>query len=266
MAPVMPWWIIENTLLAGFLALLVVLVSRIRRVPPVVRHGLWLIVLIKLVVPPVFSLGISVPAKWDFVSRKADTFGQREEHEQDAFEFGRQEQRADPPADTNSLRIGACPPLVRSITVDAFPEHELTNSESIVPFDDLQSVARIESETADMTSGEPPQPRMSDAGRRFEETWSRPVSPSAAPATLVFSGVLTGTFVAVLLQCARLIRIRRLLNRTVDPPVELTNLVIEIAARLGVSPPAVLTSNEAQSPFVCALGRPVLVWPASRLT
>ena len=68
----MPWWIVENTLLAALLALLVVLVSRVRRVPPVVRHGLWLVVLVKLIVPPVVSLGILVPAKWDFVTQYAD--------------------------------------------------------------------------------------------------------------------------------------------------------------------------------------------------
>ncbi len=61
----MPWWIVENTLIAAWLALLVALVSRAKRVPPVVRHGLWLVVLIKLIVPPVFSLGITVPGNWE---------------------------------------------------------------------------------------------------------------------------------------------------------------------------------------------------------
>ena len=80
MASVMPWWIVENTLLAALLALLVALVSRSRRVPPVVRHGLWLVVLVKLIVPPVFSLGISVPGIGlpDFkLQKKSDKLGFR---------------------------------------------------------------------------------------------------------------------------------------------------------------------------------------------
>ena len=66
-------------------------------------------------------------------------------------------------------------------------------------------------------------------------------------------------------QVTRLLRIRRLLNRAACAPAELTALVIDLAAEIGVRPPAVRVSTESQSPFVCALGRPILVWPAPGL-
>lgn len=59
-----PWWLLDNTVIAAFLALIVALVCRVRRVPPVVRHALWLVVLIKLIAPPLFSGPIQIPLRW----------------------------------------------------------------------------------------------------------------------------------------------------------------------------------------------------------
>jgi hypothetical protein len=106
----MPWWIVENTLIASLLALLVALVSRAKRVPPVVRHGLWLVVMLKLIVPPVFSLGISVPGNW-LIGQVA---GQQVP---DDCEVARRDDSADPTGENNSLRIGARPRLAIFIAV-----------------------------------------------------------------------------------------------------------------------------------------------------
>ena len=119
----MPWWIIENTLLAALLALLVSLVSRARHVPPVVRHGLWLVVLIKLIVPPVFSLGITVPNSIGSqqIARQAGggtqpVFDVSEESDRDAS--------LHPPAETDSHRIDERSSLERTIANDVLPEDE----------------------------------------------------------------------------------------------------------------------------------------------
>src|SRR5262245_61500764 len=66
------WWVLENTLIAAVLALLVALVCRARRLPPVIRHALWLVVLIRLITPPVFALSL-FSDRWrnDFVASGA---------------------------------------------------------------------------------------------------------------------------------------------------------------------------------------------------
>ncbi|MGE3822217.1 MAG: hypothetical protein AB7I30_22615, partial [Isosphaeraceae bacterium] len=48
----MLWWIAETSLLAGALAAVAALVSRVGRLGPAARHALWLVVLLKLVTPP----------------------------------------------------------------------------------------------------------------------------------------------------------------------------------------------------------------------
>src|SRR5690349_17339996 len=66
-------WILENTLIAAVFALVVALICRVPRVPPVLRHALWLVVLIRLIVPPVFSVPL-LPADWrEVVARQWGT-------------------------------------------------------------------------------------------------------------------------------------------------------------------------------------------------
>src|SRR6185436_7281946 len=55
-------WMISNTVAAGCLALLVAGVCRWRRFGPAVTHALWLVVLVKLVTPPVLDLPLPWPS------------------------------------------------------------------------------------------------------------------------------------------------------------------------------------------------------------
>src|SRR5262249_41576394 len=48
----MLWWLVQNAVLAALLAGIVALICRLTRLRPAVRHALWLLVLIKLVTPP----------------------------------------------------------------------------------------------------------------------------------------------------------------------------------------------------------------------
>src|SRR5580692_7838450 len=49
------WWIIQNSAIAGLLAGCVSVCCRWLRIAPVGRHALWVIVLIKLVTPPLVA-------------------------------------------------------------------------------------------------------------------------------------------------------------------------------------------------------------------
>ena len=48
----MLWWLAQNTITATILALAVLLICRLCPLRPSIRHGLWLLVLLKLVAPP----------------------------------------------------------------------------------------------------------------------------------------------------------------------------------------------------------------------
>src|SRR6516225_768477 len=50
----MLWWLAQNTLLAAALAVLVTIACRVGRFRPAVCHALWLLVLLKLVAPPLW--------------------------------------------------------------------------------------------------------------------------------------------------------------------------------------------------------------------
>jgi beta-lactamase regulating signal transducer with metallopeptidase domain len=51
----MLWWIVETTLVAAALAVVATLLPRLRPLGPAARHALWLVVLVKLMTPPLLS-------------------------------------------------------------------------------------------------------------------------------------------------------------------------------------------------------------------
>ena len=51
-------WIVETTLVATGLAVVAALAGRLRSIGPTARHLLWLVVLVKLVTPPLVSLAL----------------------------------------------------------------------------------------------------------------------------------------------------------------------------------------------------------------
>src|SRR5262245_34750357 len=58
-------WLLQNTILAGLLAIGVALLCRFRRIGPALRHALWLLVLVRLVLPPgALNWPWEVPLRW----------------------------------------------------------------------------------------------------------------------------------------------------------------------------------------------------------
>ena len=60
----MLWWFAETALVAGLLAAFAALAGRSRRFGPEARHAFWLVVLVRLVLPPVVSWPWSLPDPW----------------------------------------------------------------------------------------------------------------------------------------------------------------------------------------------------------
>ncbi len=72
----MLWWFFETSLVAGLLAMAAAICSRMPAVSPAARHLLWLVVLVKLIMPPwiLFPLVLpSPPALWPEVQARAVT-------------------------------------------------------------------------------------------------------------------------------------------------------------------------------------------------
>ena len=61
-------WIIQNAVVASLLAVIVVLICRANWFSAAGRHALWLVVLIKLITPPIVVLPWAIPMDLDHLT------------------------------------------------------------------------------------------------------------------------------------------------------------------------------------------------------
>lgn len=281
----MPWWPVENTIVAAGLALIVALVCRIRSVPPVVRHALWLVVLLKLIVPPLFPGPIQVPAPWrSFASRRNGILllcdaatarpGDSQSHTatnqalglpnhqaapvdigEDALGDARRpvEDRFEPLLEQSVLAVPVPPPATEIAPRDAPSENTVHESNLR---DDQTSTVKPTGMPDVPGSAAPPHP---GERQRADDKWQ--ISASS----LLIAGFLVATFGIISIQFVRLLRLRRLLTRARPAPDGFVATVEDLAAQIGIRAPVVGCSAEVSSPIVCTFGRPVLLWPASQL-
>src|SRR5437764_788653 len=73
----MLWWLAQNAVLGAVLALLVAVVCRLGHFRPAVRHALWLVVLVKLVAPPLIPWPWPAPVAGAVVARAGGVGGGR---------------------------------------------------------------------------------------------------------------------------------------------------------------------------------------------
>ena len=73
----MAWWVVQNVAIAAVLAAAVALVCRLTKIGPVARHALWLMVLVKLVTPPLVVWPWAVPDVFGLTALRADAGGRR---------------------------------------------------------------------------------------------------------------------------------------------------------------------------------------------
>ena len=65
----MAWWIFQSLVTTAALAALVAVVCRFGRIGPVARHALWVLVLVKFVMPPLVVWPWAAP---DPIASRAD--------------------------------------------------------------------------------------------------------------------------------------------------------------------------------------------------
>jgi beta-lactamase regulating signal transducer with metallopeptidase domain len=229
----MLWWLTQNTVMAAVLVGLVVLACRVCRFRPAVRHALWLLVLLKLVAPPLLPWpwpevdpwreDVAVPA--ETVPNPASEIATRSAETQASDELFAKWMELDP-----------------TITSEpALPESEY-HLEVIAP-----PVANAKTPADANPAPSPP---------------SRGFWRSGATARLAFNIWLAAAAAMAGLQLIRILRFRSLLSSGRTAPKSLSDLVANLGERLNVRAPETLVVPGLASPMLWGLRRPLLLWPA----
>ena len=226
-------WFAETTLVAAGLALVAVIVSRLRSVGPTARHALWLVVMIKLVTPPVFSWPWATSSPIDnWFKTSAQNVPDPRDVPLIAANWPEQRQsEAEPTATLASIDHGNPAPNLFENALPARPTKRITSEKLLaVP---LQSWV--------------PRPSLPELDQL---AWW------AVTAWLVGSMVLT------LGQGIRILRFRRRLRTAVPAPDPIVYELELISERLGTNAPEVLVLPDLGTPMLWCLGRPRLLLPA----
>jgi beta-lactamase regulating signal transducer with metallopeptidase domain len=227
----MLWWLAHTTLTAAVLVGIVALVCRLGRFGPAVRHALWLLVLLKLLTPPLVKWHLPWPAGWpDFrtasVSRspEPDRLARPQLDPHPAAPMGPalppDAGQTAPPSGSGKASVKAVPPA----PVDKGNSESTATSDRAAPFSSgkLNLVVPV-----------------------VEFLW------------------LGSAGVVAFLTLLRVQRFRRLLVWKQPAPGWLRRLVGELAAKLRVSPPRTLVLPGITTPFLWCLGWPKLLLPAA---
>jgi beta-lactamase regulating signal transducer with metallopeptidase domain len=223
------WWFAETTLVAAGLAVVAALAGRLRSIGPTARHALWLVVLIKLMTPPLVSWPWPAPwqnLKWPTKSLAAVSA------------------RAPMPvSDFDRPRlVSQSPDAERPATVE-------------------RKIVVVSSEGSGDSSGSriavaevlvPPRPL---------PTWHLSLPDEATFARAILMLWLIVSLIVGAAQAIRIIRFRRLLKGALAAPDDLIEETEGISQRLGLRAPELLVVPNLVTPMLWCLGRPKLLLP-----
>jgi beta-lactamase regulating signal transducer with metallopeptidase domain len=240
----MIWWIAQTACTSALLAAIVAIVARAGRLSPAVKHAMWLLVLVKLMTPP---LGLyRLPSSAERARADCTAWlmrGERRLLAESAVGTGPINRAlaeaelalADLPQTDAGLRVEP------ELWIGDGPRDTAARASS------LEAVEVFEAPTADAeltaTSDREAASRYAEFGWLLAAVWLL----GAVPLTVV--------------QSTRIIRLHRFLTDSAPVPAWLDGLVQQIAAQLNIRPPRVVVVPALCSPLVCALGRPRLLWP-----
>ena len=222
-------WIAETTLVAAVLALVALGIGRLGRVTAETRHALWLVVLIKFLLPPIFA--------WPQVEW---------EHPAPSPPVARVAPILEPPP------LPVVPDLTTSLEPRPEPVAPVVDPAPVL----IKIPAPTIASTPSLIPGPQPTPpapvRVDPVPRRVTRfDWSG----------LILAAWLVGSVVVAASGLARVIRFGRILSRGSVAPAWLVAEVAELAERFGVRPPRVVVVPGLVSPLLWCLGRPRLIVP-----
>ena len=244
----MLWWFAQTTLIAGALAVVATLAGRWKRLGPEARHALWLVVLIKLAIPPFVAWPWSVPDAWPSrvepiavpVASPTPPVGA-------------------PPA---ALEIPPRPPLDPPPVLGPPPSpEEVLASVEVAEQSRISTIPDFKfpesrPEARDPDPGPPPLKSVILNPRS-----EIPRSGIWTANSLLLALWLAGSVVVMARRGVKVARLHRSLSRSGAAPGWLVEEVRAIGERVGVRPPPVLSTPSLGTPLLWCLGRPRLILP-----
>jgi beta-lactamase regulating signal transducer with metallopeptidase domain/Flp pilus assembly protein TadD len=246
-------WMLENTIFALILVAIVVPLCRHARLKPATCHLLWLLVVARLLVPPVtvpgwpslnddtapaaIGTGLAGPSN----SRVAMLF---ESKPLDLYPADFVDEPVDSGAESDEL-------TAKKKEWKQTPwlgGDEASRADSAAPL--------VAAATDTNVAGTPPTapPATADSNG----------STLALLRTLGLAAWLAGSALVGFLLLRRALRFHRVLQAAQSAPVGLQDRVRKAAARLGVRAPELRLMPGIASPLVWSMGRPLLIWPAEQ--
>jgi beta-lactamase regulating signal transducer with metallopeptidase domain len=221
-------WLLESTIIVALLAVVITVVCRLGRCSPAVCHALWLVVLVKLLLPPVVTSPVN---PWRFVSASSSTT------EGLHRSTGTSSEASAGGVQGSGFRVQDAAPV------------SIGDSPRIS--DEIRGIIEREQPSAVTT-----------AAAWWTENWIaiRRVLQRNVESALFYVALLAAGAIA-LRQGVWLVRITRLGQRGREAPKWLQREVSGVAAVLRVGPPRIVVVNAIRTPFVWCLGRPRLFWP-----
>jgi beta-lactamase regulating signal transducer with metallopeptidase domain len=237
-------WLVQHAVFVIPLAVCVAIICRLVRPAPAVCHALWLLVLIKLVVPPVPVWRSAWLDQW--------LVGQRTIAEQ--------------ATDNDTLTAASIPP--RSTDTPSGPRTGITARVIDVLVTESKDTATVDESMV----VQPPSAAATDETRSAaiqplaEPRNARLITPAAAwdlAQPVLLSLWALGAGVAFACQLRRIVRLVRALRTSVPPAQSFTQYLAVQCRALRIGVPRVRLCTGLSCPMVVALPRATLLWPAS---
>ena len=237
----MLWWVAQNVIIVAILAAVVSLICRGKRLSPAARHALWLVVLIKLVTPPLFvwPWGISIPAETFIEAGDVKIVNVKQDLNQtEAIVLEEMETAPSATAEVGDEAFLDADGLIVSSETFVVPLNTRNNqvtpvaSASVLP--EIQSRMQVE--------------------QRSVWNFDRGIFWGSIIWT-------TGILVMALWQGLRIWKMNRLVNTAQPAPEWLSRLLEETSILLSIRAPQIFLVRGISTPLLWAWGKPMLLWP-----
>ncbi len=223
------WWFAETTLVAAGLAVVAALAGRLRSIGPTARHVLWLVVLVKLMTPPLVSWPWPAPwqnLRWPTISLQAVSA-----------------RAPTPVGDFDRPQLAPrAPDPERPATVD-------------------RRVVMVSSERSGDACGSHIASSEVQVLSPPVRTWRLPFPDAATIARTLLTLWLFVSLIVGAAQAIRIIRFRSLFKGAMPPHDDLIQETERISRRLGLRAPELLVVPNLVTPMLWCLGRPKLLLP-----
>ncbi len=220
----MLWWFAETTLIAGLLSLVAMIAPRYFRLGPAARHALWLLVVMKLMTPPL------VKCAWPFPSLKGLTRVVAAARTEPVTEVT---PTAEAETESNIVQVVEINESVTVVDVETPPLENEAEEIAAAPLP--------------QANPETPSPRLKLRSLNAER--------------LVLSTWLTVSVILGLDQLVRILRFRRRLRHAKPAPEWLLDEAATVGAELRLGLPETLVVPGLEVPSLWCLGRPKLMLP-----